>query len=91
MITRAELPLVMILLLKGLAKAKLAAASIMNAMTDRTASVFIIEEIHVAMAWASWKWRSDVLNGMQTLATKIIWRRAHHTRDAEQFRATIAA
>src|SRR5882724_1511367 len=60
-ITRGELIPVIILLLKGLANAKLAATRITKAITHRTVSVFMVQEIHTVLASASSKWLSGFL------------------------------
>jgi hypothetical protein len=53
-ITKAELAPVMILVLKGLANAKLAAARITSAIEQRAAKIFMLEEIHAVSVLANW-------------------------------------
>ncbi len=54
MITRAELAPVTILVLKGLANAKLAAARITSAIEASGGKIFMLEEIHSVLTSANW-------------------------------------
>ena len=54
MITSDELVPVIILLLKGLANAKVAAAKITRAIKHRAAKIFMLEDIHAISASANW-------------------------------------
>jgi hypothetical protein len=50
-ITRAEFDPVMILVLKGLANAKLAAARITSAIEQRTAKIFMVKKYTLFPSW----------------------------------------
>jgi hypothetical protein len=54
-ITRGELVPVMILVLEGLANAKLAAAKITRTIKQRAPKIFMLEEIHALSTAANWK------------------------------------
>lgn len=54
MIIRAEFVPVIILVLKGLANAKLAAARTTSAIEQRAAKIFMLEEIHSVSTSANW-------------------------------------